>query len=69
MTLLEAQKLTLSILKQVMEEKLDQHNVQLAHVRILKPSVACQTNATQITQEGGFEILSELKLQEVIDQM
>jgi len=53
MTLLEAQKLTLSILKQVMEEKLDQHNVQLAH----------------ITREGGFEILSEQKLQEVIDQM
>jgi len=53
MSLIEAQKLTLSILKQVMEEKLDQHNVQLA----------------QVTQEGGFEILSEQKLQEVIDQM
>lgn len=32
MTLLEAQTLTLRILKQVMEEKLDQHNVQLAQV-------------------------------------
>lgn len=33
MTLLEAHKLTLRVLKQVMEEKLDQHNVQLAQVR------------------------------------
>ena len=32
MTLREAQLLTLSVLKQVMEEKLDQHNVQLAQV-------------------------------------
>lgn len=32
MTLLEAHKLTLRVLKQVMEEKLDQHNVQLAQV-------------------------------------
>lgn len=33
MTLLEAQKLTLQVLKQVMEEKLDHHNVQLAQVK------------------------------------
>jgi len=33
MTLREAQLLTLNVLKQVMEEKLDQHNVQLAQVR------------------------------------
>lgn len=33
MTLKEAQLLTLKVLKQVMEEKLDQHNVQLAQVR------------------------------------
>lgn len=32
MTLKEAQVLTLRVLKQVMEEKLDQHNVQLAQV-------------------------------------
>lgn len=32
MTLLEARNLTLKILKQVMEEKLDHHNVQLAQV-------------------------------------
>lgn len=35
MTLREAQLLTLSVLKQVMEEKLDQHNVQLAQVCLL----------------------------------
>jgi hypothetical protein len=34
MTLLEAQKLTLRVLKQVMEEKLDHHNVQLAQACI-----------------------------------
>ena len=33
MTLREAQTLTLRVLKQVMEEKLDHHNVQLAQVR------------------------------------
>jgi len=32
MTLREAQTLVLRVLKQVMEEKLDQHNVQLAQV-------------------------------------
>ena len=32
MTLREAQILTLRVLKQVMEEKLDHHNVQLAQV-------------------------------------
>jgi len=32
MSLREAQILTLRVLKQVMEEKLDQHNVQLAQV-------------------------------------
>ena len=37
MTLLEAQTLTLRVLKQVMEEKLDHHNVQLAQVTRLIP--------------------------------
>jgi len=53
MTLQEAQALTLKVLKDVMEEKLDKHNVQIA----------------QVTREAGFEILSEEKLQEVIDGM
>ncbi|KAG8738800.1 proteasome component pup2 [Ceratobasidium sp. 428] len=35
MTLVEAQNLTLKILKQVMEEKLDHHNVQIAQVSCL----------------------------------
>jgi 20S proteasome subunit alpha 5 len=53
MALQEAQILTLRVLKQVMEEKLDQHNVQLA----------------QVTRESGFEIINEEKLQEIIAQM
>ncbi|PAV22624.1 proteasome subunit alpha type 5 [Pyrrhoderma noxium] len=53
MTLQEAQTLTLRILKQVMEEKLDQHNVQIA----------------QVTKEKGFEILDETTLKAVIEQM
>uniref|UniRef100_A0A0W0G8U6 Putative proteasome subunit alpha type 5 n=1 Tax=Moniliophthora roreri TaxID=221103 RepID=A0A0W0G8U6_MONRR len=51
MTLQEAQILTLRVLKQVMEEKLDHHNVQLA----------------QVTREKGFEILDEQSLKPVID--
>ncbi|OCH90564.1 proteasome subunit alpha type 5 [Obba rivulosa] len=53
MTLREAHLLTLRVLKQVMEEKLDQHNVQLA----------------QVTPSKGFEILDEVKLKEIIDAM
>jgi len=53
MTLAEAQSLTLKVLKDVMEEKLDKHNVQIA----------------QVTVAGGFEILPEDKLQAVIDAM
>jgi 20S proteasome subunit alpha 5 len=36
MTLLEAHKLALKVLKQVMEEKLDENNVQLAQVSHLQ---------------------------------
>jgi len=53
MTLREAQLLTLTVLKQVMEEKLDQHNVQLA----------------QVTPTKGFEILDEANLKAVIEAM
>ncbi|CAK5264319.1 unnamed protein product [Mycena citricolor] len=53
MTLQEAQILTLRVLKQVMEEKLDQHNVQVA----------------QVTPEKGFEILDETTLKNVIELM
>jgi 20S proteasome subunit alpha 5 len=38
MTLLEAHKLALKVLKQVMEEKLDENNVQLAQVRPTGPT-------------------------------
>jgi len=53
MSIKDAQILTLRVLKQVMEEKLDQHNVQLA----------------QVTKENGFEILSNAALQEAIEAM
>lgn len=53
MSLQEAQLLTLRVLKQVMEEKLDHHNVQLA----------------QVTHDKGFEILDEVRLKEAIDAM
>jgi len=53
MTLAEAQNLTLKILKQVMEEKLDHHNVQIARV----------------TPDKGFEIIPDAQLQEIIQAM
>lgn len=53
MTLREAQHLVLRVLKQVMEEKLDHHNIQLA----------------QVTKETGFKILTEDELQELIGSM
>jgi len=53
MTIREAEILSLRVLKQVMEEKLDQHNVQLARV----------------TAQSGFEILDEKKLKEIIEDI
>ena len=53
MTLDEAHKLALKVLKQVMEEKLDESNVQLA----------------QVTKEKGFEIIGETDLKVLIEGM
>jgi 20S proteasome subunit alpha 5 len=53
MTLTEAHHLVLRVLKQVMEEKLDHHNIQLA----------------QVTKSNGFHILTEDELQALIDSM
>ncbi|KAF8299263.1 20S proteasome subunit [Clavulina sp. PMI_390] len=53
MTLQEAHSLILKVLKQVMEEKLDAHNVQLS----------------QVTKEKGFEILDETRLSSLIEAM
>ena len=73
MTLQEAQILTLRVLKQVMEEKLDQHNVQLAQVRIFPQCSRSRLIATlsspQVTKEKGFEILKEAQLSALIEQM
>jgi 20S proteasome subunit alpha 5 len=74
MSLREAQVLVLRVLKQVMEEKLDQHNVQLAQVRTIHSgNVTCQGNIdiphSQVTTDKGFHILDERALKEVIDAM
>lgn len=53
MTLVEAETLALKVLKQVMEEKLNSTNVQLASV----------------TKDGGFQIYSAEKLQQVVDRL
>jgi 20S proteasome subunit alpha 5 len=62
MTLLEAHKLALRVLKQVMEEKLDENNVQLAQVRPTD-----RHGWYQVTKGEGFQILGEDKLKEVIE--
>lgn len=69
MTLVEAQDLALKVLKQVMEEKLDHNNVQLAQVRA--PSVPVQRTSTnvnvcQVVPGRGFSILNQQELKEVI---
>ena len=70
MTLQEAQILVLRVLKQVMEEKLDHHNVQLAQVRAqLRFHVCDNTETPQVTHKEGFEILDEVRLKEIIDVM
>lgn len=53
MTLVEAETLALKVLKQVMEEKLNSTNVQLASV----------------TKDGGFKIYSAEQLQVVVDRL
>lgn len=61
MSLHDAQLLTLRVLKQVMEENLDEHNVQLA---IVTPRTAKDGRLS-----GKFEILPEPKLKELVDAM
>ncbi|CAG8499904.1 4953_t:CDS:2 [Funneliformis caledonium] len=53
LTLVEAETLSLKVLKQVMEEKLNKTNIELA----------------SITSEHGFRIYSEDELQAVIDRL
>ena len=69
MTLQEAQTLVLRVLKQVMEEKLDHHNVQLAQVRWLRSITLALLIRLQVTPTVGFEILDEVRLKEIIDVM
>lgn len=53
MTLAEAHTLALKVLKQVMEEKLDESNVQLA----------------QVTPDKGYQILTEAELKTAIESL
>ena len=72
MTLQEAQILVLRVLKQVMEEKLDHHNVQLAQVRHTYFHCLSPTHlfaSPQVLPTTGFEILDEVRLKEIIDVM
>lgn len=61
MTLKEAEILCLRVLKQVMEEKLDQNNVQLATVT--------PRTAKDGRQSGQFAIMKEEQLQALISEM
>lgn len=61
MTLKEAEILCLRVLKQVMEEKLDQNNVQLATVT--------PRTAKDGRQSGQFAIMKEEQLQALIAEM
>jgi 20S proteasome subunit alpha 5 len=69
MTLVEGHKLALKTLKQVMEEKLDENNVQLAQVRELPRFEAGKhlADITQVTADRGFEILGVQQLKDVIE--
>jgi 20S proteasome alpha/beta subunit len=79
MTLDEAKVLTLKVLKQVMEETLNSHNVQLAQVRInrcffLVLHLLLQTYSTsctniQVVPKTGFSILTQDEVQTYIDQI
>lgn len=73
MTLQEAHSLVLKVLKQVMEEKLDAHNVQLSQVSYgiqISILVLCHPEQTaQVTKENGFEILDEARLSTLIEVM
>ena len=52
-----------------MEEKLDQHNVQLAQVQKFISYRTPILIPLKVTRTKGFEILGERALQEVIEQM
>ncbi|PKI83127.1 proteasome endopeptidase complex [Malassezia vespertilionis] len=61
LSLHDASLLTLRVLKQVMEEKLDEHNVQLA--------VVTPRTAKDGRPSGKFEILDEARLKPLVDAM
>lgn len=75
MTLDEAQNLTLKILKQVMEEKLDHHNVQIARVSSLSQfyiraySLSCESRLPQTRASRSFQTRNCRKLSKQWERM
>ncbi|PWN23675.1 putative PUP2-20S proteasome subunit [Microstroma glucosiphilum] len=76
MTLQEASILTLNVLKQVMEEKLDEKNVQLAVVLPRTPETSSDGSkigsggtGSRPRMKGGFRILNEDEVKALVAQM
>lgn len=76
MTLKEASVLTLRVLKQVMEEKLDEKNVQLAVVTPRKAQVSSDGKTigsggtgSRPRMTGGYRILGEEEVKELVAAM
>jgi 20S proteasome subunit alpha 5 len=67
MTLEEAASLALKVLKQVMEEKLDENNVQLAQVSTTSAKRLRPELIRQVTPDHGFQILAEADLKARIE--
>lgn len=63
MTLLEAQKLALTILKQVMEERLTAKNIEIATITITEDLIEPEK---QKVQSGRFHLLSEQEISDLI---
>ena len=76
MSLHDASLLTLRVLKQVMEEKLDEKNVQLAVVTPRVPETAADGTkigsggtGSRPRMQGGFKILGEEEVKALVAEM
>lgn len=76
MSLHDASLLTLRVLKQVMEEKLDEKNVQLAVVTPRVPETSSDGSkigsggtGSRPRMQGGFKILGEEEVRNLVSQM
>jgi len=66
MSLVDAEKLALTILKQVMEEKLSPKNVEIATITIAEELIMPEK---QKAQSGSFHLLTETEIQDLIAQI